>query len=76
MKAFNEWKLEQHDSPDRLLDTVESLAEQLNNEIKSFTGERFEGFLEMIGSVTELQKLLSHIRTGSSPQQWLSKGAV
>lgn len=76
MKAFNEWKIEQHDSPDRLMDSVETLAEQLHNEIKSFTGERFDGFLEMIGSVNELQKLLAHIRTGSSPQQWLSKGEV
>jgi hypothetical protein len=76
MKAFNEWKSEQHDSPDKLLDIVESLAEQLSSEIKSFTGERFEGFLEMIGSVNELQKLLAHIKNGSSPQQWVSKGEI
>jgi len=64
MKTFNEWQEEQSDNPDAFINNVEKLAELLNQEIQQYTGERTEGFLEMIGSVKGLRTAIQEVRNG------------
>jgi hypothetical protein len=46
------------------MDKLSDLVHQLNVELQSFTGDRFEGFLNVIGDVKNLQRTLSEISNG------------
>ena len=64
MKTFNEWKEESElpTNPNILLDKVETLTHQIETELKSFQGDRFEGLLELIGGLKQLQYALAEIK--------------
>jgi hypothetical protein len=73
MKKFNEWRaeVEQTENPDLLMGKIQELAHQLEVELDAFTGERFEGFLNLIGNVKNLKRTLSEIEhgcVGQTPQ--------
>ena len=63
MKKFNEWREEsnQHENPDLLVSNINHLVDLLKNELEAFEGDRFEGFLNIIGGVKQLQRTLAEI---------------
>lgn len=71
MKNFREWREEKSDSSELLLNKIDELTTQMQEELRTFEGERFEGFLELIGGITELRRNIAAIKTGSS--SWFSK---
>lgn len=71
MKNFREWREEKSDNSELLLNKIDELTTQMQEELRTFEGERFEGFLELIGGITELRRNIAAIKTGSS--SWFSK---
>jgi len=73
MKKFNEWQEEttKEENPDILISTITDLTTQLELALKNFHGERFEGFINLLGSVKGLQRTLAEINhnvVGDTPQ--------
>lgn len=66
MKKFNEWRSEvdQIENPDILIKKLHGLVHELEVQLDAFQGERFEGFLNIIGGVRSLQRSLAEIETG------------
>lgn len=66
MKKFNEWRSDMNESidPSILIEKISELVNQLHMELKSFQGERFEGFLNLCGDVTSLQRTVLEIEHG------------
>ena len=66
MRKFNEWRdgVEQTENSDVLLDKIQNLVHQLEVELDSFTGDRFEGFLELIGGMKTLKRTLAEVQHG------------
>jgi hypothetical protein len=64
MKTLNEWKSEQSDNPDTFIDNIEKLTEMLNQEVQGYTGDRTDGFLEMLGSIKGLRTAVQEVRNG------------
>lgn len=80
MKKFNEWRadVDQVENPDVLIEKIGGLVHQLEVELDSFQGDRFEGFLNLIGGIRGLQKTLAEIEhgcVGDTPQFATSEGA-
>lgn len=67
MKKFNEWKSEvnEHLDPDVLVGKVNELAHEIYSELKSFQGDRPEGFLELAGAVHNLKRVLVAMENGA-----------
>jgi|AP95_1055475.scaffolds.fasta_scaffold468201_2 hypothetical protein len=66
MKNFNEWRegVTQHENPDMLIERLDDLAHKLEIELEAFEGERFEGFLNLIGNVKGLLRQLAVMKHG------------
>jgi len=66
MKKLNEWRneVDQTENPDVLMDKLHELAHQIQLELASFKGERFDGLLNVMGSVKNLQRSLAEIQHG------------
>jgi hypothetical protein len=64
MRKFNEWREEEYkaENPAVLIEKLEGIAHNLELELKDFKGERFEGFLELIGSVKALQTNIASLK--------------
>jgi DNA anti-recombination protein RmuC len=64
MKNFTEWREEEQKevNPVLLIDRLDEIAHGLETELKAFKGERFEGFLELIGSVKALQQNIAALK--------------
>lgn len=60
MKKFNEWKNEES-NVEEFLDNIKDLSNQLKLNLETFQGERFAGFLNLIGGVKELQRTIAEI---------------
>lgn len=74
MKTFNEWQNStNHEDSELLLKNVNDLVRQIKLELESFQGERFEGFLNLIGSLRGLQTTLSEIEMGVETPKWQSQ---
>jgi len=63
MKKFNEWKSEtnQVENPEILVSKLSSLIHELEVEISAFQGERFEGFLNVVGGIRNLQRAIAEV---------------
>ncbi len=63
MKKFNEWREETspNTDPTLLLKNVNQIVSMLTGELEEFQGPRFEGFLNLIGGVRQLQYALAEI---------------
>lgn len=63
MKKFNEWKTEvnEHLDPEVLISKLNDLAESLYFELKSFQGERFKGWSNIVGEINNLRRTLSAV---------------
>jgi hypothetical protein len=63
MKKFNEWREEtsQNEDPAKLLNNLDQIVGMLKGELENFQGPRFEGFLNIIGGVRQLQYALAEI---------------
>jgi|GEM_PF-3991615 len=74
MKSFREWKEEdtQDENPVLLLKNLNVLAKQLEGELKEYKGERFQGFIEMIGAINSLRMTLAEIDTGAFRPGWMT----
>ena len=74
MRTFKEWKDEETASsnPQLLYQNLEKLASLVEAELKSYDGEREEGFLELIGSVQSMLRTLSAMKNGVVQQKWLT----
>lgn len=66
MKNFNEWRkdVEQTQDPDTLMEKLQILAHELEVQLDAFEGDRFDGFLNIIGSVKGLKRTLAEITHG------------
>ena len=66
MKNFNEWRqdVSQYEDPDTLMEKLQGLAHELEVQVDAFQGERFEGFLNILGSIKELKRTLAEITHG------------
>ena len=77
MISLREWKEEEtrDENPVLLLKNLNQLAKMLEGELKEYKGERFEGFLEMIGAINSLRMTLAEIDTGAFAPGWLTSEA-
>lgn len=76
MKTLNEWQNEQqqHDNSDVLITNLKGLTNNLELEFRSYTGERFQGVVELIGAITEIKRILADIEHGTiGERKWISK---
>ena len=64
MKSLKEWKVETNQDSDVLLDKLESLFLQVEQELKTYQGERFDGFLNLLGVVSEARRTLAEVSNG------------
>jgi DNA anti-recombination protein RmuC len=64
MRKFNEWRDEEQkaENPTLLIDRLDGIAHTLETELKGFQGERFEGFIELIGSIKALQQNIASLK--------------
>jgi hypothetical protein len=74
MKSFHEWQEEEtrDENPALLLSNINKLATILADSLKNYQGERFEGFIEMIGASNSLTKTLAEIDTNCFSPKWLT----
>jgi hypothetical protein len=77
MRSFHEWREEttRDENPVLLLKNLNHLAKTLEEELKGYKGERFEGFLEMIGACNSLRRTLAEIDTGCFGPKWVTSEA-
>ena len=77
MKSFREWKEEdtRDENPVLLLKNLSQLAKMLESELKEYKGERFQGFIEMIGAINSLRMTLAEIDTGAFAPGWMTNEA-
>ena len=75
MRTFKEWQDEATASsdPQLLYQNLEKLANLVEVELKTYEGEREEGFLELIGSVQTMLKTIAAMKHGVEQQKWLTK---
>lgn len=68
MKSYREFVEESNrdSNPEILLDKLNNLSNQIEQELKSFQGDRFDGFLELVGSIRAVQRTLAEINTGTT----------
>jgi hypothetical protein len=66
MKKFTEWRQEEQQavSPELLIKELDEMAHNLEMKLKGFQGERFDGFMELIGGVKALQQNIASIKHG------------
>ena len=67
MKSYKEWTQEstRDSNPEILLDKLNDLSQQIEQELKTFQGDRFDGFLDLVGTVRAMQRTLAEINTGT-----------
>jgi hypothetical protein len=67
MKKFNEWQDNPtlNESPEILIEKIAELAHAMEMNLKTFTGERFEGFLSIVGTLNNLKRALVEVQTGT-----------
>ena len=75
MKSFNEWQEEEkatlNESPENLIEKIAELTHAIEMNLKTFTGERFEGFLGLVGTVNNLKRALVEVQTGTTSDKML-----
>ena len=75
MRTFKEWQDEASVSsdPQILYHNLEKLANLVEVELKTYQGEREEGFLDLIGNVQTMLRTLAAMKHGVEQQKWLTK---
>lgn len=66
MKNFNEWRagVDEIENPDKLMEKLKTLAHELEVQLGAFQGNRFEGFLNIVGGVRNLQRAIAEVDNG------------
>lgn len=74
MKTFNEWQKEVtvNENPEIFMDKISELCGHLENTLATFTGERFEGFLNIVGQVKNLKRELINIQNGTTSPNFIT----
>lgn len=75
MKTYKEWHDEAtvSSNPQLLYQNLEKLATLAETELKTYEGDREEGFLDLIGNVQSMLRTIASMKHGVDQQKWLTK---
>ena len=77
MKTINEWQISQteYEDQEEFIQNMSELSESLNVALKSYHGDRFDAFLDIIGICNETERAIADVRHGTVQErnQWTNK---
>lgn len=77
MKTLREWQINQTSYEDQeiFIENVAELAQSLNRALKSYEGDRFDGFLDIIGISNDFERAIADVRHGTVQERndWSNK---
>ena len=77
MKTIHEWQINQTSYKDQetFIENVNELAQSLNRVLKSYEGDRFDGFFDIIGISNDFERAIADVRHGTVQKrnEWSNK---